>query len=131
MPREIAAVVDELICRGNEVWLIGSRANPSILPPNDWDILAFGNSDLLNDFQRRPPVKDLDLLIVVDGDKFEGPWLRESDGATKAGQLSAWKWTRLNEGNATYKGTKPKAMGSFDVVTTLHNAKRITQTHAA
>ena len=125
MPDSIATLVQELISRGVEVWLIGSRANPTDVPPKDWDIVAFGDGGLLAEFRGRPQVENLDLLIVFDGDQFECPWVRRSDGATKGGSLAGWEWRPLDENRAEYRATKPRKGDNFCVDISTKKAVRI------
>jgi hypothetical protein len=125
MPAPIAAIVADLVSRCPEVWLIGSRANPTSAQPNDWDIVAVGDATLLEEFRARAPIDGLDLLIVYNSDDFEGPWLRASDGAKKTGSLSEWQWQRLNEDEATYRATKPREGSNFYVDVTTKKALRI------
>jgi hypothetical protein len=125
MPAPIAAVVGELISRCPEVWLIGSQANPTGAPPNDWDIVVKGNRQLLDDFRSRPQVTDLDLLIVYDGDQFECPWLRPRDGAKKSGSLKDWKWTQVSEDEASYRATKARDGEDFSVEVSTKKAIRL------
>src|ERR1041384_5942705 len=106
MPAPIAKFVADLVSRCQGVWLIGSRANPRSAQPNDWDVVAVGDGVLLEELRLRPPIQGLDLLIVYNGNNFEGPWLRSSDGAKKTGSLAEWDWKRINEDEATYRATK-------------------------
>ncbi len=60
-----------------------------------------------------PPPKDIDLLVVTDGENFECPWPRSPDGLVKRGELAKWQWTRTSENAAHYEGTKwPDDWGS-------------------
>ena len=123
MPSNISAALDELTRRCPEVWLIGSRANPTEKPPNDWDIVVLGDRALLDEFRTRAPVEGLDLLIVLDGDNFESPWPR-ADGATKRGSLSGWGWRKTDTG-AVYVGTKGREGDNFYVDSSEKNAIRV------
>jgi hypothetical protein len=117
-------MLNELTRRCREVWLIGSRANPTEKPPNDWDVIALGDNALLNDLRARPPVQGLDLLIVFDGDNFESPW-RRLDGNTNGGSLSGWRWHKASEAEATYVGTKARDGDDFRVDSSQKKAIRI------
>lgn len=125
MSASIATVVAELVSRCAEVWIIGSRANPTGIKPNDWDIVAVGDAALLDEFRGRPSIEDLDLFIVYNGDDFEGPWPRAHDGARKTGSLTEWQWQRLNEDEATYRATKAREGGDFYVDVSTKHAIRI------
>ena len=125
MPAPIATMVADLVSRCPEVWLIGSRANPTSTQPNDWDVIALGDHQLLDEFRARPQIDDFDLLIVYNGDDFEGPWLRLVDGAKKTGSLSEWEWQRLNEDEATYCATKAREGSDFYMDVSTKRAIRI------
>lgn len=125
MPDPVRAVVDELASRGVELWLIGSRANSKWHEHSDWDVLAFGDESLLAEFRRRDAINGLDLLIVHNGDDFEGPWLRQDDGATKSGSLSEWKWHLTTGDQATYKATRARPGSDFAVQITTEVARRL------
>jgi hypothetical protein len=85
-----------------EIWLVGSQANGYALPESDWDLLIFGSPaffmSLKND--RSLKRKELDLLVVCDGDNFRNPFRR------KLGSLKAWSWKRDGDGTASYIGRK-------------------------
>lgn len=73
-----------------ELWLVGSRANGGGSPDSDWDVLAFADEQTLAVLRAQPLLRreDLDLLIAVDGDKFESPWWRtDKPGKYKSGRL--------------------------------------------
>lgn len=104
----------DLLNRGFDVWLFGSQVNRTNKSPLDWDFIVFGDANLLNELSGLVPVPDVDLLIVTDGDTFESPWPRASDGVIKRGSLSSWEWTQQNGQSATYRGTKwPNDWGSI------------------
>ena len=131
MPAAISKIINELTDRGIEVWLIGSRANPRDRPPKDWDFLVFGDERLLGELRERPLIQDLDLLVVFDGDEFESPWVRPTDGAKKTGSLSGWQWRRIGQDDATYRATKERDGDNFAVdVTTSHAIRVYAKDHA-
>jgi predicted nucleotidyltransferase len=110
LPEDIKVNLQDLLERYPEIqsiWLMGSRANNSAKPNSDWDILVFGNETIFNKLklENRPNSK-IDLLIVYDGNRFEGPWLRESDKARKRGNLRDWKWKLLSDSEAQYEAAK-------------------------
>jgi predicted nucleotidyltransferase len=86
------------------VWLVGSRANGRASEESDWDFIVFGGTELFNSLKSDESVhrENVDFLIVEDdGDSFSRPW-----GRRKRGSLSSWKWTTINDHEATYIGTK-------------------------
>lgn len=111
-PEHMQPLIRDLLDRGLDIWLIGSRVNPTGEPPSDWDLIVFGSPEVLEEFSQQPPPGDLDLLVVTDGENFECPWPRPSDGVIKRGELTKWKWTPTSKTSATYAGTKwPKDWG--------------------
>src|SRR4051812_22837681 len=113
LPKPIQSLIADLLKSDRVVWLVGSRVNPTGKPPNDWDFLIFGDTELLEQLRAREPVLDLDLLVVVDAEHFQSPWPRLSDGVIKSGSLTSWNWKVLGKDAATYEGTKwPDDWGS-------------------
>jgi hypothetical protein len=77
-----------------------------------------------------PPV-DLvvDVLVVIDGLKFQNPWNEK-----KAGDLAGWRWRECEPGAAQYEGTAwvsdadseegdPEGLG--ELVHRIENAYRV------
>ena len=98
-----------------EVWLIGSRAEGLERANSDWDYLVFANERLINSLRQKPELyrEDVDLLVVYDGDRFKSPW---RDGArVKSGSLSEWDWKVVGEGEATYRATRWRSDGDFNM----------------
>lgn len=101
-----------------EVWLIGSRANGGGTEKSDWDFLLFADESALAALRRTPRLRrgNVDVLIVVDGDRFEAPWPRiDKPGSYKRGNLKnyedadgievqTWEWEHLGSGQAKYTG---------------------------
>ena len=107
LPDEIQAYLAKLrrnIPGIKEIWLFGSRANDAAREDSDWDFWVFGDARTLNTFRGRVDYDraDIDLLIVYDGDRFEGPWERP----LKRGSLTKWKWNRKSDDLAEYEETK-------------------------
>jgi hypothetical protein len=92
------------------IWLIGSRVNPTNVPPNDWDFVVFAPTQLLEIIRGHDELKrsNVDLLVVYDGDRFEEPWFIPSEIRLKpkSGSLSKWEWKQISELEAQYTGTK-------------------------
>ena len=105
LPEQVQPLLAELLERGIDVWLIGSRVNPSTVPPNDWDILIFGNAQLFSEIAAHDPPSGVDALVVVDGEQFKSPWPRKSDGHVNWGRLANWNWQRIDNDTASYEGT--------------------------
>jgi predicted nucleotidyltransferase len=100
LPDPIQTVIADILRQGFDVWLIGSRVNPTGKPPKDWDFVVVGNAALLEQLRLETPVPDLDILVVFDGDNFESPW-RDASGS-----LIRWKWASTGPDSVAYQGTK-------------------------
>jgi len=113
MPVHVQSFVSELLASEIGVWLIGSQANPTSKMPADWDFIIFGSEALLKKLSDQTPIRDVDALVVYNGDEFKCPWPNPSDGVIKKGSLSGWKWEQVSDNRATYEGTKwPDDWGS-------------------
>ena len=113
LPPDVQVLVQGLIAAGYPVWLFGSRANGTSTSASDWDLLVFGNEQLLNELVEARPIENVDLMVVYDGDAFKSPWSRDAEGAVKSGSLSTWSWSETSSVEATYSGTKwPDDWGS-------------------
>lgn len=122
----------------SEIWLIGSRANATARADSDWDFIVFADSDTLHSLRSAPELarSDIDLLIVVDGDRFESPWPRsDNPGKYKRGHLQNYtdpdgvehqslEWTRLSESEAEYIGGQMRIPSSSGAVK-FSRARRI------
>jgi hypothetical protein len=105
-----------------EIWLVGSRANLTQRDDSDWDFLLFADEDTLSALRAAPELArdDFDLLVVIDGDRFESPWQRmDTPGKFKRGRLAnylgpdgievvTWEWSRISEAEAEYIGEELK-----------------------
>ena len=90
----------------DSIWLLGSRANNSYNDDSDWDLLVFANKDILEDLRRNNYFKEkgIDVLIVFDGENFEGPW--PDNKGIKRGDLTSWNWDNVSDKEATYRSVK-------------------------
>ena len=90
-----------------EIWLFGSRSNGTESDSSDWDFLIFADEKLLSALRQEPKIKNnIDILVVYDGDHFEDPWPRDSNGKFKKGNLKDWEWKQVSLDEAEYVGTK-------------------------
>jgi len=93
-----------------EVWLFGSRANGTARPDSDWDYLAFADWPTLGALRSdaRFNREGVDLLIVVDGVRYEKPWpdRRGIKYGTLADDIGGLRWKQLTPTTATYTATK-------------------------
>ena len=112
LPPEINAFVERMRECGFRVWLIGSRANGTETARSDWDLLVFGDANLLDRLGQEQAPEKADVLVVYDQDAFRSPWSRD-DGQFNQGSLKQWGWTETSTSEATYMGTKwPDDWGS-------------------
>ena len=102
-----------------EVWLFGSRANGTAREDSDWDYLAFGDWAVLDALRldARFRRKDVDLLIVTNGERFETPWLKPTglNWGSMKDDFEALRWKQLSPTAATYTATKSVGARSWDV----------------
>lgn len=114
LPDYLRNFIERISRAGHEVWLMGSRANGTARTDSDWDILIFGDMELLDALRKEEPLEETDILVVHDGDAFQSPWNKTGEGVLKSGSLSGWEWKRKSETEATYSGTKwPNDWGSI------------------
>jgi predicted nucleotidyltransferase len=102
-----------------EVWLFGSRANGTAREDSDWDYLAFGDWAVLDALRldARFRRKDVDLLIVTNGERFETPWLQPTglNWGSMKDDLEGLRWKQLSPTTATYTATKSVGARFWDV----------------
>lgn len=104
-PSKVRDFLLPLLAAGIPVWLVGSRASEYNRPDSDWDFIIFGDRPLLDRLRTQQDPGDIDALVVFDGDNFECPWPRQSDGATKSGSLSKWQWQQESPDRCVYRAT--------------------------
>jgi hypothetical protein len=92
----------------SSIWLMGSRASSTERPESDWDLLAFADRDALGEMQGDADVRapGIDLLVVIDDDRFEQPWIDEGEIGPKFGFLDVWRWTQNSQTEATYLSSR-------------------------
>jgi hypothetical protein len=108
-----------------EVWLIGSRADGSAKPTSDWDYIIFADQGVLSALSTTSTFnkRDIDLLVVFDGDNFRKPW---ADGQReKRGCLSGWEWRPISTSTAAYRATKAREGEDFNVDVHVGKAIRV------
>lgn len=123
LPADLHRYIDELLelaPSAREVWLIGSRANGGATEESDWDFLVFADQSALVALRQKPRLQrdNIDVLVVVDGDRFESPWPRiDMPESHKIGNLKnyenadgiearTWEWEYIGNGQAKYTGRK-------------------------
>ena len=100
---ELSAFVSEVLTRCldiREVWCIRQGEHAAAPVSSEHELLAFADATTLqrlrqcDDLHRR----DVDLLVVVDGDRFENAW-----GPRKlSGSLARWAWRQVSDEVAYY-----------------------------
>jgi hypothetical protein len=87
---------------------MGSRASCTERPESDWDLLAFAIGDAFGEMQGDSDVRapGIDLLVVIDGDRFEQPWIDEGQICPKFGYLDVWRRTQNFQTDATYLSSR-------------------------
>jgi predicted nucleotidyltransferase len=88
----------------SSIWLIGSRARHTEQPESDWDLLAFADHDSFTAMRQDAGLRvaGIDLLVVIDDDRFEQPWIDRGYKTPKFGHLREWRWARTSPTEATY-----------------------------
>lgn len=121
LPSNLGRYIGELVeCAPSvrEVWLVGSRANGRSTEESDWDFLLFADQHALLSLRSAQRLRrdNVDVLVVVDGDRFESPWPRsDKPGKFKRGNLrnhsdadgieaQSWEWKFTGDGEARYAG---------------------------
>jgi predicted nucleotidyltransferase len=93
------------------IWLIGSRAAGTTEPESDWDLLVFADEKTIEIISKsKLKERNIDLLVVYDGDNFKEPWfgLNQERKYPKRGSLTKWSWQKISEVEANYDGwSKP------------------------
>lgn len=102
LPEELGMYVDALRKQYpsiDEVWMLGARVNDEHTRGSEWDLLVFGDRAALSAIRAEPSLhrSDLNLMIVIDGDRFERAW-----GGRDQGRLSALEWRVEDLHSATY-----------------------------
>lgn len=82
-----------------QVWLVGPRANDENSQGAVWDLVAFGDEEVLQALreQEKWHRDDVALAIVVDGNRFEPAW-----GNGRGGTLTDLRWRIEDPQSATY-----------------------------
>jgi len=89
-----------------EVWLFGSQANGKGNADSDWDLLAIGDTEVLEhlracqSFQEIAKRNRIHLFISPDRDQFFDPW------SDKHGSFRDWNWVEGPEAVAFYDHNK-------------------------
>ena len=121
-----------------EVWLYGSRANGTERVDSDWDYLAYADKSTLDRLALdvRFDREDVDLMIVVDGNRFLKPWLRaaahgrkarcskRSDSAALSGRGSQRSWRPTQRRRKTNGGpAEPRSSAGGRIASTRSRNK--------
>ena len=87
-----------------EIWLVASPQRDRVRHNSGWKLLAFADEDTFQRLRRdaRLRRRDIQLLVVRDGDEFCDPW----DEGAEPGYLSEWEWMKTSDREAQYYGTK-------------------------
>jgi hypothetical protein len=86
------------------VWSIG-HTEPAVAPADAaWHLLVFADTPTLQRLRKSDHLHraDVELLVVVDGDRFENAW----GGQRLSGSLGRWAWRQVSEDVAYYDESK-------------------------
>jgi hypothetical protein len=87
-----------------EVWSIG-HTEPAVAPADAaCHLLVFADTPTLQRLRKSDHLHraDVELLVVVDGDRFENAW----GGQRLSGSLARWAWRQVSEDVAYYDESK-------------------------
>jgi hypothetical protein len=102
---ELSALVSHVLVHGLEiraVWSVG-HADDDVVPQHR-ELLVFADRPTLQRLREsaHPHRADIDLLVVVDGDRFENAW-----GERRvSGSLARWAWRQMSPEVAYYDESK-------------------------
>jgi hypothetical protein len=112
---ELSAYLPRIVARSLDVravWSIG-HAEPAVVAVDPaWHLLVFADTPTLqrlrnSDHLHRP---DVELLVVVDGDRFENAWGRQR----LSGSLARWAWRQVSEDVAYYDESRWSVPGAVN-----------------
>ena len=106
MPKEITEFVSRLLqsCLDlTQVWLVAQN-RPGAAPAPRWELLAFANAETLSRLRKADALhtKDIDVMVVTDGDRFENAW----GPRQLSGSLARWGWRQSAPGEAYFDEAK-------------------------
>jgi hypothetical protein len=114
MPPEISSFISRLLERClniRSVWCMAQDAHrvaqdamePATVAPR-WELLVFADQATLERLRKATDVHrtDVDLLVVVDGDRFENAWGQ----GRLSGSLVRWSWRPVRPAEAYYNESR-------------------------
>ena len=92
------------------VWSVGHASDAAA--PERCELLVFADRATLESLRKSAPVHraDVELLVVVDGDRFENAWGERS----VSGSLARWAWRQVSREVAYYDESKWAEHGGKD-----------------
>ena len=102
---ELSAFVSHVLLHGLEiraVWSVGHADADGV--PGRRELLVFADRPTLQRLRKSAPAHraDIDLLVVIDGDRFENAW-----GEPRvSGSLARWAWRQVSPELAYYDESK-------------------------
>jgi hypothetical protein len=106
MPKEIAGFIARVLqccLEVRQVWLVAQDSASAIAAPR-WELLAFGSGETLKRLRTADNLhrSDIDVMVVIDGDRFENAW-----GPRQiSGSLARWGWRQAAGSEAYYDEAK-------------------------
>ena len=98
---ELSAFVSHVLIHGREiraVWSVGHAEDAA--EPERCELVVFADQSTLQSLRKSAPLHraDVDLVVVVDGDRFESAW-----GERRiSGSLARWAWRQVSPELAYY-----------------------------
>lgn len=104
-PHPLSAFVSRLLVHHPDVeaaWSLGHAEGAGVAVHGPHELLLIADEPTLLSLRRSPPSLDVEILVVLDGDRFESAW-----GARRlSGSLARWAWRRVSPGLAYYDESK-------------------------
>jgi hypothetical protein len=110
---ELSALVSHVLCHGLEIRAVWSVGHADAAAAQErCELLVFADRPTLQSLRKSARLQraDVDLLVVVDGDRFENAW-----GERRlSGSLARWAWRQVSPELAYYDESKWAERGGED-----------------
>jgi hypothetical protein len=106
-PAELSDFLSRVLVRGLDIRAVWSVGNADVAVPTGdrgYELLAFADRRTLDNLRRSDHLHraDVELLVVIDGDRFENAWGQRR----LSGSLARWAWRQVSPELAYYDESK-------------------------